>query len=113
MTETRRPEIHPAFAHVPEYTPATAAFSHISPSSAPSTSSSSAYTSIRQRFRQKRHHEILQHAPRVLDIQVGTAGGIAGLLQKGCVAGDFGDGDGDLEALAGEDGVGEGDVLCA
>ena len=102
MTETRRPEIHPAFAYVPEDTPATAtAFSPISPTS----SSSASTTSIRQRFRQKRHHEILQHTPGMLDVQVGAAGGIAGLLEKGGVAGEFGDGDGDLEALAGEDGV--------
>ncbi len=97
MTETRRPEIDPTFAHVPEDTPATAAF--------PPGPSSSSTTAIRQRFRQKRHHEILQHAPGMLDVQVGAAGGIAGLLEKGGVAGEFGDGDGDLEALAGEDGV--------
>ena len=49
----------------------------------------------------------------MLNVQVGAAGGIAGLLEKGGVAGEFGDGDGDLEALASEDGVGEGDVLRA
>ena len=37
--------------------------------------------------------------------------GVASLLQEDGVAGDFADVDGDAEALAGEDGVHDGDVL--
>lgn len=47
----------------------------------------------------------------MLDIQVCPPRGITRLFEESGVAGEFCDGDWDLEALAGEDCVCEGDVL--
>ena len=47
----------------------------------------------------------------MLGFDVGARRGVGGLLQEGVRAGEFQDVDGDAEALAGEDGVHDGDVL--
>ncbi|KAL8647967.1 MAG: hypothetical protein Q9210_005246, partial [Variospora velana] len=61
--------------------------------------------------RQKRHHQVLQQALGVVDVHEDATRGVGRLLEEDGVAGEFGHVDGDGEALAGEDGVGEGDVL--
>jgi len=63
------------------------------------------------RIGQKRHHQILQQTPRLLELHVHASGGVGRLLQEYGVTGDFADVDGDREALGGEDGVHDGDVL--
>ena len=47
----------------------------------------------------------------MLQLHVHAFGGVGRLLQEYGVAGDFADVDGDAEALGGEDGVHDGDVL--
>lgn len=42
---------------------------------------------------------------------VDAAGGVGGLLEEGGVAGELEDVDGDVQALAGEDAVHDGDVV--
>ena len=49
---------------------------------------------------QEAEHEVLQEAARVGEADVGAAGSVGGLLEEDGVAGEFGDVDGDLEALA-------------
>lgn len=61
--------------------------------------------------RQEAHHQILQQPAGVFQLDVGAAGSVGRLLQENGVTGDFGDVDGDAEALAGEDGVHHGDIL--
>lgn len=60
---------------------------------------------------QEGHHEILQQSLGLLDLDVDPARRIGRLLQKHGIAGQLGDVDGDGEALAGEDGVHERDIL--
>ena len=61
--------------------------------------------------RQKAHHQVLQQPAGVLQLDVGAARGVGRLLQENGVASDFGDVDGDAEALAGEYGVHDRNVL--
>ena len=62
--------------------------------------------------RQEAHHQVLQQAARVPgEVDIGAARGVGGLLEEWGGGGEFGDGDGDPQALRGEDGVHDWDVL--
>lgn len=54
---------------------------------------------------QKTHHQVLQQTLRMFQLDIGAPRGVRRLLQEDGVTGDFGNVDGNAEALAGEDGV--------
>ena len=60
---------------------------------------------------QKRHHQVLQQAAGFVEGDVDTLSGVGGLLQEDGVAAELAHVDGDVQSLAGEDAVHDGDVL--
>lgn len=63
--------------------------------------------------REEGHHEVLQEALGAAEVHVRALRGIRGLLEEDGVAGQLEDVDGDAQALGGEGGVHDGDVLVS
>ena len=62
-------------------------------------------------IRQEGHHQVLQQASRLLQRHVDPLRRITRLLQEHIVAGNLGDVDRNLQALASEDCIHDGDIL--